>query len=207
MLAPSADAIIESLNSYTEMSPSRRGRHVVLEWLNPNGYTKLATVIDGQSVEIITSGNFVTFTGDVVRSGDIEDRTQLLEKFYSYAGWKRNIPKTPNLSSSLHNKCTFGVCPYAAPALEDEVARIRKAKKGSRTKTILGAARRIGRFLYEEHLDENAAITELERAGEFTGLNNDTPGKIAKTVAAGIAAGKKTPKTNIHSYHPIRLTV
>ena len=87
-LKPAARTIVNTLGSYTEHSPSKKGVHVIVK-ADLQGFSKLATTVNGQSTEVLTPGNFVTFTGlSLGRTMPelIANCTSVLEQRYADAG-------------------------------------------------------------------------------------------------------------------------
>lgn len=171
--------LINKFDSYTEKSPSGTGIHIIVKSsLNCKKWTEN---IDNQSIEYITSGNFVTFTGDVVLDNDI--RTVNIEK--------------PVLCASRKIEPVGGVCDIKKPArygkvaLDGECQKVMAAKTGSRTNTLLRASSKIGQLIVSGYVNEEEAIRELSIAGISTGLSKS---KVERTVEAGIAYGKQNPR-------------
>ena len=190
-LKPAAQTIISNLRSYTERSPSGKGLHIIV-LADLQGYSKLATTIDGQSTEVLTPGNFVTFTGDTIQDPGIIDCTSILEQLYADNNIKKRT--TPNRPIGVNIRSHPGSCSYGRACLRSECNRIRQAKVGSRAQTLLKGAYRMGRLIPGGHIDESAAVLDLERAGQSTGLLKE---KVRKTVSDGLDEGKKNPRTDI----------
>ena len=67
-LAPAAQEIVETLDTYTEISPSGRGLHCILLGKVPPGARKQA-MIDGQKIEVYSEGRFFCMTGASITNG------------------------------------------------------------------------------------------------------------------------------------------
>ena len=89
VLSPFADEIIEAVNSYTELSPSGTGIHIIC-YTPGIRYDKTCYYMNNRAIgmEIYIPGQtnrFFTVTGNVIRDMDIEDRTAeveaILEKY------------------------------------------------------------------------------------------------------------------------------
>lgn len=76
-LTAAAEGIVAELNSYTEISPSRAGVHVLLRGELPDGVRHKATLPGGGRVEIYDHGRFFTLTGQRLPGtpGDVAART------------------------------------------------------------------------------------------------------------------------------------
>jgi len=86
-----AAAIIARLNSYTEVSPSGTGVHVILRGLLPEGVNGKEKKFSGPGyrpeagIEMYSSLRYLTFTGDKLPEAmsEIERRQEELEKIYT----------------------------------------------------------------------------------------------------------------------------
>jgi len=78
-IAPWADAIVNSLTSYTEISPSGTGLHIFVRGMLPNGKRKRGRI------EVYQDGRFFTVTGHHLPGTPetIEDRTAELARFHA----------------------------------------------------------------------------------------------------------------------------
>ena len=76
-LKPWAREIVETLDSYTELSPSGRGVHIIARGELPSGRRKVA------GVEMYNSGRYLTVTGNWLRGDKIEERGAEIEKILS----------------------------------------------------------------------------------------------------------------------------
>ena len=67
--------IFESINSYTELSPSKKGLHIVCKGRVPSGRKR-------DAVEIYSNLRYITFTGDVYRDAPISDQNDALNALH-----------------------------------------------------------------------------------------------------------------------------
>jgi hypothetical protein len=72
--------IFESFNSYSELSPSGRGLHIIVKAKLPGRGRRRS------SVELYDNERFFTFTGNVHRNAPIADRQELTEILYNEMG-------------------------------------------------------------------------------------------------------------------------
>jgi hypothetical protein len=79
-LEPWAVEIVESLNSYTEMSPSGKGVKVWVIGTKPG--KRCETHVASGKLEVYDSGRFFTFTGQQIRGNCVEDRQAELDTLY-----------------------------------------------------------------------------------------------------------------------------
>jgi hypothetical protein len=69
--------ILDAFDSYTELSFSGRGYHVVVRGRVPVG------VHSRDKVEVYSSGRYMLFTGDVIRNAPITDQQALLDRLFA----------------------------------------------------------------------------------------------------------------------------
>ena len=77
-IEPHAKEIIDQLNSYTEISPSGKGVHVIVKGKLPEGWRK------NGNVEIYDNGRYFTITGNILEgsSKTIADRSEEIKGFH-----------------------------------------------------------------------------------------------------------------------------
>ena len=192
-ITPAARTIVDQLRSYTELSPSGKGLHVIVQ-ADLSGYSKLPTTIDSQSVEVLTPGNFVTYTANALpRFSEMSDCTSIIRTWYPVtAGHSSNTPHLVSLPMGC--KWPLGQCQYAITALASESDKVRLAKEGQRTRTLFNASVKMGNFLRDGHLTEQYILRELTRAAtnRVGGLTKE---KCYATIKGGMAVGKTKPRT------------
>ncbi|MEH7150554.1 DNA primase [Bacillus thuringiensis] len=80
-----ATEIINTLDSYTEFSPSRNGIHIIIKGSLPQSVLGTGRKNTKHGLEIYSYGRFFTFTGNRENSNDVYDRTdELAEVFEQY---------------------------------------------------------------------------------------------------------------------------
>lgn len=91
VIDPDAKQLVTELASYTEISPSCKGLHIIVKGKPPGIRTRKA----GSNVEIYGSGRFFTITGNVLEGAPltIEDRQDVLDKIYRDMFESGNEPK------------------------------------------------------------------------------------------------------------------
>jgi hypothetical protein len=100
-VAPWALAIVEALDSYTEISPSGTGLKVWLEATKPGDLCRK------DDVEMYDQDRYSTFTGERFAGGGVEERQEALTELY-----RRTFPTTPEHLSrdgSGHPRSADGV--------------------------------------------------------------------------------------------------
>lgn len=181
--------IINKFNSYTEKSPSGTGIHVIVESnLTCKKWTENK---DGQSVEYLMPGNFVTFTGDSVLDTDIKE--VVIENPHTVKLVRASSQNKPNVGVGVNAGKIRYTSSYGKAALAGECEKIRRAVVGNRTMTLLTAAFKMGQLIPGGSVNEAEAFCNLEAAASLTGLPDY---KIRKTIADGIADGKNHPRNN-----------
>lgn len=71
--------IFQKMDSYSELSPSGRGLHIIVKAKVPHGRKR-------QGVEVYSSGRFFTMTGNVYHNAPIADRQELVQLLWSEMG-------------------------------------------------------------------------------------------------------------------------
>lgn len=80
-----ATEIIDTLDSYTEFSPSGKGIHIIVKGNLPQGVIGTGRKNTKHGLEIYAHGRYFTFTGNKENSNEIYDRTdELAEVFEQY---------------------------------------------------------------------------------------------------------------------------
>ena len=80
-----AAEIIDTLDSYTEFSPSEKGIHIIIKGSLPQSVLGTGRKNTKHGLEIYSYGRFFTFTGNRENSNDVYDRTdELAEVFEQY---------------------------------------------------------------------------------------------------------------------------
>lgn len=82
-LTDDAHKIIERLDSYTEISPSGTGVHIICKGILPKGSRK-AELQPGTDIEMYDTGRFFTVTGTVLRHVPVRDAQEAIEAVHSY---------------------------------------------------------------------------------------------------------------------------
>lgn len=179
-------ALIEELDSYTELSPSRAGFHILVK--AELGVPKNIEIISegGLMIEIKAHGTYLTFTSDVFHDAEIRDRTEMIratyDKYLEDRPAKKPVAAITSINPGMYHKCAYG-----GAALEAECERIKSTPKGRRTHTLYGRSAAIGELIPEGHISEPEAISDLVAAGLAAGLDR---AKAEEEVCNGIEAGK-----------------
>lgn len=60
-----AKELVSQIDSYTEVSPSGDGLHIICKGVVPDGLPNKRKFNDGSALEVYTHGRYATFTGDL----------------------------------------------------------------------------------------------------------------------------------------------
>lgn len=71
--------IYTNFNSYSELSPSGKGLHIICKGEVPNGRKR-------EKIEVYSSGRYFTFTGDIINQAPIAHRQELLDILWAEMG-------------------------------------------------------------------------------------------------------------------------
>lgn len=77
-----ATEIIDTLDSYTEFSPSEKGIHIIIKGSLPQSVLGTGRKNTKHGLEIYSYGRFFTFTGNRENSNNVYDRTDELEEVF-----------------------------------------------------------------------------------------------------------------------------
>lgn len=75
------DALVRSFDSYTELSPSGKGRHIIVRGKVPSGRKDRK-----HGVEVYSDARYFTFTGDSIGRCEVAERQNLLTKLWEELG-------------------------------------------------------------------------------------------------------------------------
>lgn len=96
---PLAAEALETLDTYSEMTPSGKGQHAILDGQLPEWATNRKAIADDLEVEVYSSGRFFTVTGQVIQSPFIEARQEALEALLIRWGMVKAVPLTREAST------------------------------------------------------------------------------------------------------------
>lgn len=90
-----ATEIIDTLDSYTEFSPSQKGIHIIVRGSFPQGMIGTGRKSTKHGLEIYSYGRYFTFTGNRENSNEVIERTEelaeVLEKYFDDSDIKDRI--------------------------------------------------------------------------------------------------------------------
>lgn len=95
-----ARKVIERFNSYSELSPSGQGAHIIIKGKLPADARK-RTSIGGLNIEVYTQLRFFTVTGRRIHGAEVENRQDVLDSMYDKLLRQPAQTKTRVLTSSV----------------------------------------------------------------------------------------------------------
>lgn len=175
-LSPFAWGVIERMNSYTELSPSGHGVHILVR-------SEPGKALKTETIEVYSRGRYFTITGRVVNDSPIQSRTdELRELVAEYA------PKTNGTNGHAP---TIGGAPsdrYMGAALVGEARRVATAIDGTRNDTLNKAAFSLATI---PDLHESVIEGALLSAAIQSGLPES---EARATIASGVKSGRLHPR-------------
>jgi hypothetical protein len=87
--------IVEEFNSYTEVSPSGTGLHIIVIGAVESGKRRTHN-----QVEVYSSGRYMTMTGNTYREVPIQDRAYLLHQLWEECGGESNGDRQPEIKEA-----------------------------------------------------------------------------------------------------------
>jgi hypothetical protein len=176
-LNPFAWGVIERMNSYTELSPSGHGVHILVR-------SEPGKALKTEVIEVYSRGRYFTITGRVVNDSPIQSRTDELQALVAeYA------PKTngTNGAASTIGRAAPGDA-YMGAALVGETRRVATAPNHTRNNTLNSAAFSLATI---PDLPESVIEGALLSAAIAAGLPESAS---RATINSGITAGRLHPR-------------
>ena len=144
-LKPFAQEIVDTLDSYTESSPSGKGIHIICKSqtaMEDWGYSKLSHRDDNIGLEMYDSKRFFTITENVYGIGkDVNDRTsqlqQVYEKYLNKLKSSAQINSIPTASYSVPPTPSAATMNTPMPAEDKELwTKMFSSQNGERIKSL-----------------------------------------------------------------------
>ena len=99
---PTAEKIIDAFDSYTEMSPSGKGCHIIIQADLKPGYKSRVTLTDEVGLEVYSTGRMFTMTGDIAYGMPVPmDKQTELDVLCEALLVKEEVKKQPQPLSSV----------------------------------------------------------------------------------------------------------
>jgi len=137
--------IVNAFRSYTEISPSETGLHIVVRGKLPEGSTRRRN----DKIEIYDSGRYFTVTGNILPGirPEIKDRQEILTNFYrqhfpeiQVKPIQNTVERDPSLLNSSRNQSEefFGESGSSPPVMSDEdvIKKALLAENGDKFKRL-----------------------------------------------------------------------
>lgn len=185
-IAPHLSEIVDRCNSYTELSPSGTGAHVIVAG-------DIKTFKDNDvGVEVFCGRQYFTFTGN--RWGGSDEVAPLTE---GTLAWLHDLVKGPAVQASAQvvqmprPAAGNGAQRYCLAALDSAVQRMRSAGEGRRNKTLNAEAYGLAQLIHTGGISETVIRATLTEAAMQCGLGEL---EIKATLASGIRGGMESPR-------------
>lgn len=189
-LAPWAKDMVDALGSYTEISPSGGGLHIIVKAALPGNGKNCHK--NGVQLEMYDRGRYFCMTGNHLPGtpDTIENRGEEIESLYQefFAPTAAAAAAAAAAPASASTKGSE----YGRTALEAEASKVSSAPEGSRNNTLNNAALCLGELVAGGELDESDVVARLTKAAHEAGL---TGSEVKGTIRSGMEAGKKNPRT------------
>ena len=189
---PWAQELVDTLNTYTERTPSGEGLHLFVRATLPTNWRKQQKVAAGGSIECYTQGRYFTVTGDAVTACD--DVRELDEGGHRLLA--RYLQRSPRTTTGGRQVSVVqrgqGDTAYGMVALDNECRALRSATEGSRNNTLNEAAFKLGTLVAGGELQEATARWALNDAAHACGLD---VAEVMGTLESGLLAGMESPRT------------
>jgi len=185
IIDPRAGALVAELDSYTEVSPSGRGLHIIVSapGFHASGNIKEVFTASGLKFEVKRPGIYVSFTGNCIHDAEIKDiGDYIMATYEAYYRSRSPAPaKSPDSDSGSNSGAKSRA--YYTKALGGEVDKVRTAIKGSRSDTLFRAAMKLRKYVGVGMLSESEIVDALTNAARLSGL---TENEGRRTVASGL---------------------
>lgn len=187
-----AAKIVGAVGSYTELSPSGKGVHIICA-----GETETFKS-DKIGVEVFCGRQFFTMTGRLVAGSVAEVASipaHVLEKLRRTVQAAKDAGKparaVPPPASAPARNAGADVTRYCMAALESAVQRLRSAAEGGRNDLLNGEAFGLAQLVHSGGISEATIWGTLSVAAEACGLDK---AEIEATLKSGIRAGLADPR-------------
>jgi P4 family phage/plasmid primase-like protien len=203
-IEPWAQAIIDRLNSYTELSPSGKGVHI---WLYGSIPDNIGADPDGISkIEMYDHERYFTVTGKHLAGTPttLEERQEELTTLHAEVRQAREQAKRAKHTTREKNVSTGPDSPYGMAALKEECRNVALAREGGRNQQLNVSAFALGQLIGGGALSRSTVERDLFFAAQRSGLPEN---EIEKTMRSGLEAGMLEPRTapapKLPGYEPI----
>ncbi len=185
-IAPWAQAIINDLDSYAEVSPSKTGVKLFVEGVLPKA-------VKTSGIELYDRGRYFTVTGWHLPGTptDVRNVNGALSDLYRRFAPQEAAQPTPLPAprAAPQSSTTTGDDrreKYGKTALAGEITAVSTAREGTRNNTLNSSAFRLGQLVAAGLLDEHQVAAALQSAATAAGLPND---ESIPTIQSGLQAG------------------
>jgi len=187
-----AKKIIEAIHSYTEISPSGRGVHLLVYGKIP----KALGPTPGGQIEMYAKGRYFTVTGQKVLglSEKITNcQTAIDELWKAENERRRQKNKSQQVSNSPKINTSDNLKSYTEKAYLDEITTLSMASPGCRNDTLNRVAFNLGQFIEAGLLGQTEIEITLFNLAKQVGLGDR---EALATIQSGIKGGINNPRSN-----------
>jgi len=185
-ISPFAQDIVRRLNSYTEISPSGKGLHIIVQGNIPSNIKKDLKKDPHCHIEMYDHSRYFTMTGKHLKGTPetIEERQEVLMIIYQENATQRGTHMNIDLSN-------IEGTPYGLAALVMECDEVATMPEGGRNDRLNLAAYRLGQLVGGNELQRAAVEQALTTAAYRAGLGIR---ETASTIRSGLEQGIKEPR-------------
>lgn len=183
-----AQIIVDSINSYTEISPSGSGLHIFVY----GAIEKALGPKPGHKIEMYSKGRYFTVTGEHLAGTPeaIEDRTDAIQKLWQREINKRKVAKSGSVKSTPVQRLDLDH-PYIKASYEAIIGELAGSTEGNRNDALNRAAFALGQFVEAGYFTVSEVEAVLHAIGKQLGLDDN---EVEKTTASGLRAGQSSPR-------------
>lgn len=188
VLEPWAQQIVSDLRSYTEVSPSGRGLHILSRGQLPGNGRNF-----GQ-VEMYDQGRYFCTTGKHLDGTpvDIRERSEAVTKLYTQLDARKRQENSKSQDKKYVVPAVSGRTPYGQAALVAELKNVASAPVDTRNTTLNCAAFSLGQLVASGDLAQHEVEGGLLDAAKKAGLPTD---EVNITIRSGLESGKREPRS------------
>lgn len=196
-IADWAQAVIDQINSYTEISPSGTGVHIWAYGIIPDNIPPCKPKADGY--EMYDHARYFTVTGKHLEGTPttLENRQSELLDLYQEITSRRSQEKRQaegqkqaSTTRTLNSSST-GNSPYGMTALENECRAMSQTGEGGRNDQLNRSAYALGQLVAGGELTQATVEADLWAAAASAGLDDR---EIEITMRSGLQKGMESPR-------------
>lgn len=197
-IKPWAQSIVDSIYSYTEVSPSGKGLHIFIYGM----IAKALGPVPDSDIEIYARARYFTMTGNHVEGTPhtIATRQEAIDNLWKTESERRRESKKKEKPQTNNRQIasiqvTGDLSAYTEKAYIDEIAKLSATYDGCecRNDTLNRVAFNLGQFIEAGLLNRGDIESVLLSVSLQVGLDDVS---ARKTIQSGINSGIRSPRTN-----------